>query len=72
MRLAQWQQALADLAGFARIHGQNEIPLPQAMAALHAPSRATLFRRLDEMREAGYWVQINGEHLQLLAPDPND
>lgn len=72
MRLHEWQLALAALTELVRTYGHSSIPLPLAMEALRAESRPTLYRRMDEMREAGYWVAVIGENFSLLAPDPND
>lgn len=60
MNLAQWRHAMEELAMLANEHGPDAIPLPAAMAALKAASRATLYRRLAELRDAG-WMAIANE-----------
>ena len=71
MKLKHWYATFADLAELAQKHGHNSLPIPQAMAALHANSRTTLYLRLAEMREAGWSARMNEKDgtLSILAPD---
>lgn len=69
MRLAEWEHALAELNALYRIHG-HQVPIPEAMAALNATSRATFYRRLDDLRAAGWTAQPAGAALILIAPSP--
>lgn len=70
MNLTQWMTALKELRHLAEKHGQDRIPLPLAMAALGAGSRSTLYRRLADMRDAG-WLVVTDERentLSLMSP----
>lgn len=74
MRLVQWYEAIQALHALVKKHGHNSIPIPDAMAALNAESRSTFYRRLDDLRQAGWYVYTSetGATIGLLAPNDDD
>lgn len=70
MKLNDWRKAIEELTVLAIQHGHNTIPLPAAMAALQAESRSTFYRRLDEMREAGWFASANERTATLAILSP--
>lgn len=69
MKLAEWQRALDEIRALYRIHG-HAIPIPEAMAALGATSRATFYRRLDDLRATGWLATTTQTALLLEEPPP--
>lgn len=71
MKLTDWYHAMKLLRQLAQKHGHTSIPIPEAMEALQADSRATFYRRLAELRDAE-WFAVADERNQtvhLLAPE---
>lgn len=68
MTLNQWLRALDEIRTLYRIHG-HAIPIPDAMAALSANSRATFYLRLQQLRDAG-WLATTTKNAVILQEPP--
>lgn len=64
MKLAQHRLSAYRVLRLTRAYPADRLPLPLFMAALSVTSRATLFRRLSELGDAGVEFEVDGEFVR--------